>query len=148
MKDSICVRTLQCLSREFIKDGQCVKVPVECITFNPDGACTACLPLYSLVDGECKQLKPLDTSNSKCISPCSTCLESDQRYCLSCLLGFKLNEGSYGSCISAVAWVICLFIFSRIVEGNVLLIFGLGFMCGGRNKKDCSVQEWRDKKIN
>ena len=96
------MKTLQCLSREYIRDGKCVKIADECITFNPDGACTACQIGWDLSEGACKQLKPLDTSNSKCDSPCSTCLDSDRKFCLSCLNGYKLIEGEYGACSSSV----------------------------------------------
>ena len=86
------------------------------------------------------RLKPLDTSNSKCDSPCNTCLDSDRKFCLSCLNGYKLIEGEYGACSSSV-WLIYLFIFKESMEGRILSFKGLMDFERLDSWKDCLLED-------
>ena len=88
MVNGSCVPNKKCTSREFFHQGNCVSVPLACLTFLSDGTCTSCSTGNTLVSGVCKPSVAAVKAWNDCVFPCSTCFFAQLNFCFSCRFGY------------------------------------------------------------
>lgn len=93
-----CLPNLNCNSRQFFYEGECVSVPFACLNFTSDGNCTSCAEGNTLKNGVCT-LTISTVAFNDCVFPCSTCFYSKLDYCFSCRFGYELQGHQYGTCV-------------------------------------------------
>ena len=98
MVSGICVPNTQCTSRQFFSAGQCVSVPLACLSFLSNGTCTSCSNGNTLTAGICTPSITVVRAWNDCVFPCSTCFYGQLTYCFSCRFGYQLKDHQYGSC--------------------------------------------------
>ena len=122
MVNGSCVPNKQCTNREFFSNGNCVQVPLACLTFLGDGTCTSCASGNVLLSGVCTPAVPAVRAWNDCTFPCSTCFFGELTYCFSCRFGYQLRNAQYGTCVPIVVWfashyfIYLMYTFQHIIE--------------------------------